>query len=94
MAGPKRSAPKRHGYRYEHLFSLNWNAMKGYHYLMHLVGHAFNVLAHYSEDLYATVVSKGVGAFIKYVRDSLEHPWLDPYRHYERLRPDPHLRLA
>jgi hypothetical protein len=84
---------KRHGYRYEHLFSLNWNAMKGYHYLMHL-GHALNVLAHYSEELYATVVSKGVGAFIKYVRDSLVHPWLDPDRLYERLRPDPHLRLA
>lgn len=84
---------KRHGYHYEHLFSLNWNAMKGYHYLMHL-GHALNILAHYSEDLYVIVVSKGLGAFIKYVRDSLVHPWLDPDRIYERLHPDPQLRLA
>ena len=84
---------KRHGYRYEHLFSLNWNAMKGYHDLIHL-GHALNVLAHYSEELYTTVVSKGVGAFIKYVRDSLVHPWLDPDRLYKRLRPNPQLRLT
>ena len=62
-------------------------------YLMHL-GHALNVLAHYSEDLYAVVVSKGVGAFIKYVTDSLVHPWLDPDRLHERLHPDPQLRLA
>lgn len=37
---------KHQGYHYEHLFSFNWNAMKGYHYLMHL-GHALNVLAQY-----------------------------------------------
>jgi len=32
---------KHHGYHYEHLFSYNWNAMKGYHYLMRL-GHLIN----------------------------------------------------
>jgi hypothetical protein len=84
---------KRHGYQYEHLFSFNWNAMKGYHYLMH-IGHALNVLARYSEHLYEVVVSRGVRAFIKYVRESLVHPWLDPQHLYERLHPGPQLRLA
>jgi len=84
---------KHHGYHYEHLFSSDWDAMKGYHYLMHL-GHALNVLAHYSEQLVAIVASMGVRAFVKYVRESLLHPWLDPQRLYERLRPKPQLRLA
>ena len=84
---------KRHGYQYEHLFSLNWNAMKGYHYLMHL-GHALNVLAQYSAQLYEIVVSKGVRPFIKYVRDSLLHPWLDAQRLRDRLSLNPQLRLV
>lgn len=84
---------KHHGYQYEHLFSFNWNAMKGYHYLMHL-GHALNALAQYSEHLYEFVVSKGVRPFIKYIRDCLVHPWLDPERLYERLHPKPQLRLV
>jgi hypothetical protein len=84
---------KHQGYSYEHLFSHDWNAMKGYHYLMHL-GHALNVLAQYSEHLLAVVVAKGVRAFIEFVRDSLVHPWLDPQQLHERLRPKPQLRLA
>ena len=67
--------------------------MKGYHYLMHL-GHALNVLAQYSEQLRVIVTSKGVRAFIKYIRNSLLHPWLDPDRLWERLHPRPQLRLA
>jgi len=84
---------KHHGYQYEHLFSFNWSAMKGYHYLMRL-GHALNTLAQYSEHLCEVVASKGVRAFIKYIRDSLVHPWLEPQRLLARLRPDPQLRLA
>lgn len=42
---------KRHGYQYEHMFAYNWNAMKGYHYLMRL-GHLINVLSHNCECLY------------------------------------------
>lgn len=84
---------KHHGYSYEHLFSHNWNAMKGYHYLMHL-GHALNALAQYSADLVGIVAARGVRAFIKFVRDSLVHPWLDPERLRKRLRPKPQLRLA
>ena len=66
---------------------------QGYHYLLHL-GHALNALARYSEHLYEIVASKGVRAFLKYVRESLLHPWLDPERLYERLHPEPQLRLA
>jgi len=84
---------KHHGYSYEHLFSFDWNAMKGYHYLMHLA-HALNVLAHYSESLFAVVTAKGVRAFIKYVRDSLVHPWLDPRQLRQRMRKKPQLRLV
>jgi hypothetical protein len=50
---------KRQGYQYKHLFSENWNAMKGYHYLMHL-GHALNALAHYSEALCDVVIRMGI----------------------------------
>ena len=84
---------KHQGYSYEHLFSHDWNAMKGYHYLMHL-GHALNVLAQYSEHLFAIVNATGVRAFIKFVRDSLVHPWLDPRQLLQRLREKPQLRLA
>jgi len=84
---------KRHGYQYEHLFSHDWNAMKGYHYLMHL-GHALNLLAQYSEQLAAIVASRGIRAFNKCVRDTLLSPWLDAKRLYDRLSPTPQLRLV
>ena len=84
---------KRQGYQYEHRFSLTWQAMKGYHYLMHL-GHALNVLAQYSEALIEVVNRMGVRPFIKYIRDSLVHPWLNPVKLRESLSPTAQLRLA
>ncbi len=84
---------KRQGYQYEHCFSLNWPAMKGYHYLMRLA-HAFNVLAQYSEALIEVVKRMGVRAFIKYIRDSLVHPWLNPVKLKESLSTTVQLRLA
>jgi len=84
---------KHHGYAYEHLFSHNWNAMKGYHYLMH-TAHALNTLARFSEHLFEFVLSKGVRPFIKYIRDSLVHPWLDPESLKQKLHPKPQLRLT
>ena len=50
---------KHQGYHYEHCFSLNWNAMKGYHCLMCLA-HLFNVLALFSVAL-TKAVSNAVG---------------------------------
>lgn len=70
-------AEKRHGYQYEHCFSKNWKAMKGYHYLMHLA-HALNALAQFAEDIIDVVRSKGVRAFIRFIRDCLVQPWFTP----------------
>jgi len=66
---------KRQGYYYEHAFSYNWNAMKGYHYLMRL-GHFINVLAVYSECVIDIVREFGVRGFIRFVRETLMAPWL------------------
>ena len=83
---------KHHGYQYEHLFSQNWEAMKGYHYLMH-IARALNVLAQFSEALCETVKQMGVRNFIKFIRDTFLHPWVAPERLKEGLSPTPQLRL-
>ena len=66
---------KHHGYQYEHCFSYNWEAMRGYHYLMRL-GHALNVLAHYSCALAKYVRALGVRGLIDLVRATIAAPWL------------------
>jgi hypothetical protein len=54
---------KHQGYQYEHCFSYDWQAMRGYHYLMRL-GHALNVLARYSCALTKYVRDLGVRGLI------------------------------
>jgi hypothetical protein len=66
---------KRHGYHYESVFSYDWNAMKGYHYLMRL-GHLINVLAQYSERLVKIIRELGVRGFIRFIRETIAGPWL------------------
>jgi hypothetical protein len=83
---------KRHGYHYEHVFSYNWNAMKGYHYLMRL-GRLINVLALYSERLIPMVRELGVQGFIRFVRETISGPWLDPVWVKRRLATPFQLRL-
>ena len=83
---------KRHGYQYEHIFSYNWNAMKGYHYLMRL-GHLINILAIYSERLVKMVRELGVRGFIRFIRDTISGPWLDPVWVKKRLAASFQLRL-
>ena len=83
---------KRHGYQYEHAFSYNWNAMRGYHYLMRL-GHFINVLATYSECLLEMVREFNVRGFIKFIRDTLNGRWLDPPLVQRRLEANFQLRL-
>jgi len=68
---------KHHGYQYEHCFSYDWNAMRGYHYLMHF-GHLFNILACYSVSLVRKVKTYGIRGFIKFIRETMAAPWLDP----------------
>jgi hypothetical protein len=83
---------KRHGYCYEHAFSYNWNAMKGYHYLMRL-GHFINILSIYSECLARIVREFGERGFIRFVRDTLIGPWLSPPWVQKRLDANFQLRL-
>jgi hypothetical protein len=66
---------KHHGYQYEHCFSYDWEAMRGYHYLMRL-GHALNVLARYSAALAKYVRDLGVRGLIDFVRQTIAGPWL------------------
>jgi hypothetical protein len=66
---------KHHGYQYEHCFSYEWEAMRGYHYLMRL-GHALNVLARYSYALAKYVRVLGVRGLINLVRATIAAPWL------------------
>jgi hypothetical protein len=63
------------GYHYEHAFSYNWNAMKGYHYLMRLA-HLVNALALATKRVAQQVCAQGVQAFLRFVRDSCAHRWL------------------
>lgn len=84
---------KRHGYQYEHCFSYNWNAMKGYHYLMR-IGHAFSILAQYSDCLIKKVKELGHRGFIKFIRETITSPWLDKAMIIKRLNKKFQLRLA
>jgi len=67
---------KHHGYQYEHCFSYDWDAMRGYHYLMR-IGHALNVLAQFCTALFKKVREMGMGAFIEFVRETMAGLWLD-----------------
>ena len=83
---------KRHGYSYEHLFSHDWNSMKGFHYLMRLA-HMFNVLAQYSTALIKTVQKLGLRGFFDFVKTTMAGPWLDTQRVRKRLEAPFQLRL-
>jgi hypothetical protein len=84
---------KHQGYYYEHSFAYEWNAMKGYHYLMRL-GHFLNVLARYSKSLQEYVRTFGVRGLIHFVRETIAGPWLDPEQVYARLARGGQLRLT
>ena len=70
---------KHQGYHYEHAFALDWNAMKGYHYLMPMA-HLFNTLARFARHLKALYAELGVRGAIAFIRQSCAAPWLDPER--------------
>jgi len=55
---------KRHGYTYSHCYSYDWNAMKGFHYLMKF-GRFLNVLAAYSVSISPFVKVEGQRGFIR-----------------------------
>ena len=68
---------KHQGYHYEHAFALDWNAMKGYHYLMRMA-HLFNTLARFARHLSELYRALGVRGAIAFIRQSCAAPWLDP----------------
>ena len=69
-------AEKWHGYSYEHCFSEDWNAMRGYHYLMR-IGHLINVLVWYCAKLSRAMRRLGIGGFLRLVWTTLAGPWFD-----------------
>ena len=83
---------KHQGYAYEHAFAKQWNAMKGYHYLMRLA-HLLNTLARFSKDLAGLFATLGVQAAIGFIRNTLTGPWLDPQDIEQRLAQPFRLRL-
>ena len=85
-------AEKHHGYRYEHGFSYDWNAMRGYHYLMR-IGHLINVLVWYSSALSKPMRSLGIRGLLRLVWTTLVGPWLDPESVQARARRPWQLRL-
>ena len=76
---------KHQGYQYEHSFAQDWNAMRGYHYLMRL-GHLLNTLARFSSTLAKKFSDMGVRGFIRFIRESLGAPWFDLKTIHERIR--------
>lgn len=84
---------KKQGYQYEHVFAYDWNAMKGYHYLMHLA-HLMNELLQLSTDLIKLVKENGIRGFVRLIRETITGPWIDKDR-IVRLKTERHqLRWA
>jgi hypothetical protein len=66
---------KNNGYNYSHCYSYNWNAMKGFHYLMKF-GHFINVLIAHSEHLSVYVRIEGQRDFIQSIWNKIiEGKW-------------------
>lgn len=54
---------KHEGYSFEHVYSYDWQAMKGFHYLMK-IGHFMNIMAVNSELLAEYAREKGIRGFV------------------------------
>jgi hypothetical protein len=70
---------KHEGYYFEHCYSYNWQAMKGFHFLMK-IGHFLNELAVNSELLLEYVKESGIRGFISSLWDALKGAVLDIQR--------------
>lgn len=84
---------KRQGYQYEHVFAYDWNAMRGYHYLMHLA-HLMNELVGLVEVVAVITAEFGIRGFFRLLRETIAGPWLDLERIWELQEKKPQLRLA
>lgn len=70
---------KRQGYQYEHIFSHDWNAMRGYHYLMH-IARMLNEMALHSVYLTERVKTVGIRRVIKKFYETMANRELDTKR--------------
>lgn len=85
---------KHHGYQYEHAFSLNWQAMRNWHVMMHL-GHLLNLLTLHTDALMKKVHQLGIRGTLRFLRESWRNPWLDRGRLLAicSKRPQPRMQL-
>lgn len=70
---------KHQGYQYEHSFSYNWEAMRGYHFLMQ-IAHLLNTLVQNSARLVRLVRNRGLRGLLQFLRTTCSGPWLDAER--------------
>jgi len=70
---------KHQGYQYEHIFSHDWNAMKGYHYLMH-IARLVNEIALHMVSLQDHVKEIGIQGFITKFYTAMSERSLDTDR--------------
>lgn len=70
---------KHQGYNYAHIFLHHWNAMLGYHYLMH-IARMLNEIVLHSVALTEHVKDVGIQSCIKKFRAAMTHRELDTQR--------------
>lgn len=68
---------KRHGDHYEHAYSYDWQALKGWHYLMKLA-HLLNVLTLWLAVGQTLLRYRGYRETLHFLRDTWTHRWLSP----------------
>lgn len=84
---------KHHGYNMEHLYAKDWNAMKGFHYLMRL-GHLINVLGQHTVFLFEFIKKYSIKFLFALVRSTIARDGLDKEVIKEFLKKDHQIRLA
>jgi hypothetical protein len=84
---------KHQGYEYEHVFAYDWNATRGYHYLMHLA-HLFNELILHTEGCHEHVKEMGIQGFIDFWRETIGGNWMDQERIHQCRKQRHQLRLV
>jgi len=83
---------KNRGYHYKHVFSHNWNAMRGFHLLMRLA-HAINAISEFIKTLKKYIKALGCSATLKLIKETLFSPWLPSTWYTDQSKKMPQLRL-
>jgi hypothetical protein len=83
---------KNRGYHYEHPFSYNWNAMRGFHLLMRMA-HAVNALSEFTKRLKKWIKEQGCSAILKLIKETLFNPWLSKEWYEKQREQIPQLRF-